>query len=69
MKEIDDTPVPESENEPTYEQWMAALLEQNEKIRSLKHRIRDLEEDLARFLAQRVAEMHPDDVDQDPEWY
>ena len=69
MKEIDDTPVSESENEPTYEQWMAALLEQNEKIRSLKHRIRDLEEDLARFLAQRVAEMHPDDVDQDPEWY
>lgn len=69
MKEIDDTPVTKTETEPTFEQWMAALLEQNEKIRSLKHRIRDLEEDLARFLAQRVAEMHPDDVDQDPEWY
>lgn len=69
MKEIDDTPVTKTETEPTLDQWIAAHLEQIEKIRSLKHRIRVLEEDLARFMAQRVAEMHPDDVNQDPEWY
>ncbi len=60
MKEVDDTPVGESdESDDAVYRWLT----------NLEARIVELEKELALALEQRVTARDPADVDGDPEWY
>ena len=58
MKEVDDTPLPESKSEEEVFHWIATL----------EARVMELEKELALFLEQRVTVRAPEATD-DPEWY
>jgi len=58
MKEIDDTPLPESESEDDPISWLAELEE----------RVVELEKEVALLLEQRETVRAPEATD-DPEWY
>ena len=59
MKEVDDTPVPESESEETYRLAREALTRRLEaKIQAIEKRVANLE-----------ARKPPQDINPDPEWY
>ena len=59
MKEVDDTPVGESESDDAVYRWLT----------NLEARIVELEKELTLALEQRVSVRDPADVDEDPEWY
>jgi hypothetical protein len=60
MKEVDDTPVGESdESDDAVYRWLT----------NLEARIVELEKELALALEQRVSVRDPADTDDDPEWY
>ena len=76
MKEIDDTPVTESENETLNElivaaikhlgdECKAAFKDRDAVIRGLGEQINDLELRIANLETQRTPEMENDD----PEWF
>jgi len=58
VKEIDDTPEPESRSEDDLFNWIAKL----------EARVVELEKELALFLEQRETARPPEGGD-DPEWY
>jgi len=59
MKEVDDTPLGESESDDAVYRWLT----------NLEARIVELEKELTLALEQRVRVRDPADVDEDPEWY
>jgi len=59
LKEVDDTPVGESESDDAVYRWLT----------NLEARIVELEKELALVHEQRVTARDPADVDEDPEWY
>ena len=62
MKEIDDTPLPENESEPTIQdliEWQQAI---NDKVAK---KLRELAIRIANLETQRT----PQDENDDPEWY
>jgi len=58
MKEVDDTPLPESESDDAVYRWLT----------NLEARIVELEQELALLLEQRETARPPEGGD-DPEWY
>ena len=58
MKEVDDTPVPESESDDAVYRWLT----------NLAARIVELEHELALLLEQRETVRAPE-CQEDPEWY
>ena len=65
MKEIDDTPVPESESEVTRE---LDILPLERLARQLVGRIGELEREVALLLEQRETVRAPE-CQEDPEWF
>ena len=65
MKEVDDTPIPESESEPPVEEVLAAIVATMATFRTqielLKAEVADLHH------RRRVSRQQA--VDQDPEWF
>ena len=66
MKEIDDTPLPESESEDPIEAIWEIL--QHIEWNKLNERLEKLEKELALALEQRVTVRAPE-CQEDPEWY
>ena len=64
MKEVDDTPVPESESEDPLEAIWEIL--QHLEWNKLKERLEKLENQVANLEVQRVANENNQD---DPEWF
>ena len=58
MKEVNDTPLPESKSEEEVFHWIATL----------EARVMELEKELALLLEQRETVRDPEATD-DPEWY
>jgi len=58
VKEVDDTPVDESESDDAVYRWLT----------NLEARIVELEQELALLLEQRVTVRAPEATD-DPEWF
>ena len=65
MREIDDTPVPESESEVTRE---LDILPLERLVRQLVERIVSIEHELALLLEQRETVRAPE-CQEDPEWF
>ena len=69
MREVDDTPVGESESEETYRLAREALTRRLEaKIQAIEKRVANLEAEVA-DLHHRRRVSRQQAVDQDPEWY
>jgi len=73
MKEVDDTPLPESESEIDLETICALLYPQvaafmEIEMHSIVGRIVELEKEVALLLEQRVTVRPPEATD-DPEWF
>lgn len=62
MKEIDDTPLPENESEPSVEEVLAAI---SATMATFRTKIEELELRIANLETQRT----PQDENDDPEWY
>lgn len=75
MKEVDDTPVTESESDYDHEYSERCILDlwsafttQSKNIDHLLRRIKHLEKEVALLLEQRVTVRPPEATD-DPEWF
>ena len=70
MKEIDDTPLPESENELTDDAIKIAFIQINDRIRALEVLVEDLVEELEKRISNLEVQRTPADNNlDDPEWY
>jgi len=69
VKEVDDTPVPESRSEEDAMMELFCLLRGTTvRVARLTTRVTELEKEVALLLEQRVT-VRPPEADDDPEWF